>query len=247
LASNPGSGSIFVFLGAPSGMSAAGQIRQPASGSRHGDEFGATVAAGKFGASQQIVVGAPGRGSGRIYVLKLGQRGATFEIEHSFDFGEDSLVSPADGDRFGNVVAVADFDGDGVDDIAAGVPDKFLSRVRTDGLVLLFHGAADSVDPWQLYRQPTSYPPVLAGDRFGASLATGSFDRPSGPLIDLAMGSPGKYAEAGAFYVAQGRRGTTPFLSNQKNPDAVAIPSLPPAVGNPGFWTFFTQELTNSR
>lgn len=74
-ASNPGSGSIYVFLGDPSGMTAAGEIRPPTTGGRHGDEFGATVAAGKFGAGPQIVVGTPGRGSGRIYVLTLRKKG----------------------------------------------------------------------------------------------------------------------------------------------------------------------------
>jgi hypothetical protein len=147
------------------------------------------------------------------------------------------------------VLAVDDFDADGFDDLAAGVPNKKVNGVRTDGYVLLFRGtgAPNFIEKWRLYSQPMSYPPDVPGDLFGGSLATGDFNRRHREQgIDLVMGTPGKFVGAGAFYVARGRKGTSPDLSGDKNPATIATP---PLTGEwyPGFWTFYHQESQDPR
>ena len=131
-ASHPGTGSIYIFTGAPSGMGRTGEIRPAASASRHGDEFGATVAVGRFGAGQQVVVGAPGRGPDAFSSSGFARWEPRLPSTIGLISAKTNWPTPADGDRFGSVLAVADFDGDGLDDIAAGVPDKVLHRV-SDG------------------------------------------------------------------------------------------------------------------
>ncbi len=96
------------------------------------------------------------------------------------------------GDRFGAALTVGDFDHDGIEDLAAGAPDKAWGAQRQAGLVFVFRGSGAGLIPWQTLRQRGLSNPEdpEAWDHFGASLAAGDFDKDG--FEDLAVGAPGE-------------------------------------------------------
>ena len=123
------------------------------------------------------------------------------------------------GDHFGAALAAGDFDGDGRDELAVGVPGE--DRV---GAVQVFFGSAGGVsDRDQLWFQKTSgvEDESEVGDGFGSSLAAGNFGY-SSREDDLAIGIPGEdigsRSDAGAVQILYGQPG--------KGLDATGVPDL---------------------
>ncbi|KAB2966116.1 MAG: hypothetical protein F9K18_06040 [Thermoanaerobaculia bacterium] len=122
-------------------------------------------------------------------------RGQAFDNEDLFFF------VPEVGDHFGWALAAGDFNGDGAEDLATGIPfDEGLvgSACGNCGIVVVRYGApgsgllgglADTV----LYQGLAGSPdPPEASDRFGAALAAGDFNGDG--FDDLAVGVPGDHA-----------------------------------------------------
>jgi hypothetical protein len=82
----------------------------------------------------------------------------------------------------------ADLNGDGIDDLAVGIPNADVNGIADAGAVRIFFGTAGGLSgtPAQLLVQGNPE----AGDHFGASLAAGLFA--SDPFFDLAVGAPGE-------------------------------------------------------
>jgi hypothetical protein len=104
----------------------------------------------------------------------------------------DALFVPQISDRFGSVLAVGDFDGDGADDLAVGTPQEDVvggttfNFVQDGGFVAVF---ANATTLHGIYTQlPLGLNPQ-AFDRFGAALAAADFN--SDGADDLAIGTPG--------------------------------------------------------
>ena len=95
---------------------------------------------------------------------------------------------------------LADFNGDGIDDLVAGVPGEDIGGIVDAGVVNVLYGSGSGL-PDGASQQLTQARPE-AGDRFGAALNAGNFG--SGG-IDLAVGVPGEdvgsAADAGAVVV----------------------------------------------
>jgi FG-GAP repeat len=104
----------------------------------------------------------------------------------------------------------ADFNNDGADDLAVGVPLDNVGAVVGAGAVNVLYGSATGLPGAlsQLLTQNTPFIPGGAetGDGFGAALASGDFNNDS--FADLAVGAPGEgigtTAAAGAVYVLYG-------------------------------------------
>jgi disulfide bond formation protein DsbB len=90
--------------------------------------------------------------------------------------------------------ALGDFNGDGVADLAVGVPGEDLGTIDGAGAVSVIYGSATGLTATgnQLWTQDS--PDVLnsaeAGDQFGAALAAGDFNGDG--FSDLAVGVPGE-------------------------------------------------------
>jgi hypothetical protein len=122
-------------------------------------------------------------------------------------------ASPASaGTGGGGASASGDFDGNGVGDLAAGVPFEELGSSPSAGLVNVLYGTRDGIRPAgnQVWHQGRRHVPgeVENGDRFGYAVAAGDFDGDG--RDDLAVGAPFEEADArsgaGIVHVVYGTR-----------------------------------------
>jgi len=176
-----------------------------------GDRFGAVLAAGNFNGDtlngnpvSDLVVGVPLdftradlRDAGSIHLFPgsaTGLRRDRVQVVNQATVGVGGASEP--GDQFGRALASGDFDADGRDDLAVGVPfEDLIDNTRADaGAVQVFFGGGsslvDAAGDVFISQSDLSGEAVEAGDRFGFSLAVGKFD--IGPFADLAIGVPGE-------------------------------------------------------
>jgi hypothetical protein len=171
--------------------------------------FGYGLAAGDFDCDgfDDLAVGMPGEdlvggvNAGRLIVLYSNQ------VEVSLDFhqvwGQNSPVVEDDAepnDRFSQVLAAGDFDGNGCDDLAVGVPLEDIGADANAGAVNVLYGGVGGLtgDADDFWHQDLATIDATAepGDGFGAALAVGDFDADG--IDDLAIGAPGEDIEAEA-------------------------------------------------
>jgi hypothetical protein len=145
-----------------------------------------------------------------------------------FEFSEPR-IAPRTGESFGQSLAAGDFDGDGFDDLAVGVP-------REDGGVVHYlrgSRAGLQATPFVLSQNFSGIAgDAEPGDRFGYSLAVGDFGK--GSQDDLAIGVPGEtlgsgrdaIVDAGAVNVVYGSASGLTAVGNWLwHQDSTAIPN----------------------
>jgi hypothetical protein len=206
-----------------------------------GDHFGWALAAGDFNGDgfADLAIGMPDwdfldikPNSGRVFVVNGSSSGLRVDLIDPNTFPNDTSF----GGRAGAALVWADFNGDGVADLAIGSPD---ASVKGEGL-LCSHVAFDVANAGRitvLYGSPTGLsqfgeqdfhqggcgvapfndPSAVGdslgdGDRFGSSLAAGDFNNDS--FADLVVGVPfenlglvGDKQDAGLIHVLRGTRG----------------------------------------
>jgi len=188
----------------PSGFTQYEPVR--AASPQTGAGFGGALAFGDINndGHQDIICGVPGSVSG-------GHKAAgSVEIAYGPGFtirDEVTAATPAPGERFGCSVETGDMNGDGICDVAVGVPGRDVNGNRDVGAVRIIHGPSLSSGPEIV---PSSVKSMTA---FGSSLVL--FDFNSDLSMDIAVGGPG-YNNRGLVEVFEGP-GFTSYI--KKNGD----------------------------
>ncbi|MEZ4702113.1 MAG: FG-GAP-like repeat-containing protein [Rhodothermales bacterium] len=183
------------------------------------DRLGQVAATGDFNGDgfPDLAIGVPEEDvdgmsdAGAVHVVYGSAAGLT-ETEMQF-WSQNEKGVPNDaglGDAFGAALAAMDYNNDGYDDLAIGVPGESFGDINEAGGVLILLGSARGLSTGgnQYLNQTLSGMPDQAenNDRFGAALAAGDFNNDG--FGDLAIGVPGEnvgsVVGAGAVHVFLG-------------------------------------------
>jgi hypothetical protein len=195
-----------------------------------GDHFGQTLAAGDFNGDgyDDLAIGVPYEdlgaidNAGAVNVIYGSGGGLTEYNDQLWHMDTDGVLDFAEeGDQFGSALAAGDFDDDGYDDLAIGVPYKDFGTLEDVGSVHIIYGTASrlSADGNQRWHQNIYGIEGSAGedDHFGWALAAGDFDGDG--CDDLAIGVPGEdigsIESAGAVNVIYGSVGGLFYSGDQ--------------------------------
>lgn len=173
-----------------------------------GDQFGRSMVAADFDADghTDLAVGAPQKSidgmqrRGAVYLFK--GTDTTFAPWGMLDFSSRAL--PAAGDRFGQALAVGDFNNDNVPDLAIGVP----GRDDGKGAVAVFRGTRGRpLSAFSFHRAEDHGLGSYGAGGFGVSLAVGDVNGDG--FLDIAAGAPSglrpdRQVNAGYVYVLRG-------------------------------------------
>lgn len=227
-------GAVQVMYGSSIGLDAFGPpknqfIHQDTPGiiglAEEDDFFGASLAVGDFDndGRDDLAIGSPGDDvvdiidAGAINVIYganggLATKRTTGIVPAQLWHQDSSGIADRSEkrDEFGASMASGDFDGDGEDDLAVGVPGQTVGGDKRAGAVHVLNGGSNGLnrDDDRTWSQDDSGidDDSEPNDRFATSLASGDFDA-SGE-DDLAVGSPfedlGGLSDAGAVNVIYG-------------------------------------------
>jgi hypothetical protein len=211
-------GRVVVLYGTATGLSAAGS--QSWDDDVHDvieskDYFGEALATGDFDGDGYVdlAIGAPREDlvltldAGRVVILYGSPDGLTSEGNQGF-----CLQDYTANDRYAQALAAGDFNGDGFDELAVGIPYEDWYALGDIGAVEILYGASGGLyrrsrwdDVWSQARAEM-VDPAEPGDLFGYALAAGNFN--ADHYVDLAVGIPeediGTSGNAGAVQILYG-------------------------------------------
>ncbi|MBN1207809.1 MAG: FG-GAP repeat protein [Myxococcaceae bacterium] len=219
---DPSSGAVFVFHGSLGSLSPWKVLTQAGLDQNESDDqFGYSLAAGDLDGDRMddLAVGAPretlgnGPSSGFVYIFRGSSAGPTAWK----GLGQAGLSANEEFDRFSIALTIGDFDGDALEDLAAGAPNiRYVYGIDTDpnsNPVFLFRGSKDGPRPWKWLDQAGLEMNEL-GDWFGVALASGDFNNDD--RDDLAVGAhydaPCTDPPSGVVYIYQGANNPTAWL-----------------------------------
>ncbi len=220
-------GLVQILFGSSVGLSASGNqiFHQDSPRVReigeHDDHFGESLATGHINsdAFADLVIGVPDedvgsvQDAGAISVFYGGPGGITPVGNQNFNLDSGNINGVAgEVEQFGRELTTGDFNNDGRDDVAIGIPfaDVTVGGAPAAGAVTVIYAASGGLttNGNQLWSQAStglsSTPAIL--DVFGGAVAAGDFNSDS--FVDLAIGVLGEDVGgndgAGAFHVLYG-------------------------------------------
>ena len=218
-------GAVAVLYAATGGLSADGNQfwSQDSAGiagaPETGDLFGRSLTSGDFNndSYDDLAIGVPNEdigalnSAGAVNIIYGGAGGLTVTGNQLWSQDSAGIAGGSEaGDLFGFSVRAGDFNNDGFDDLAIGVPVEAIGAVMGAGAVNVIYGAAGAglvAAGNQIWFSDNGLPNALeAGDDYGRTLAAGDFNNDG--FDDLAIGGPledvGAIVDAGAVSVLYG-------------------------------------------
>jgi hypothetical protein len=219
-------GAVNVIYGSAGGLSEVGDqwLHQDTTGildvCETDDVFGWALTAGDFDGDgyADLAVGVSGEDYGgkndvgAVNVLYGSASGLTDVGDEFWTQDTSGMANAAeDGDRFGRVLTAGDFNGDGKDDLAVGIPYEDNGSTLDTGAVHVIYGSAgggltSTGNWWFLQNTAGILDSAEQYDYFGRALSAGDFDGDG--YTDLAIGVPYEdvdtIVDAGAVSVVYG-------------------------------------------
>lgn len=190
---------------------------------QNNDFFGNALAAGDFNGDgfEDLAVGVPGDDNGdargAVNIIYGRATGLTGVGAQEWIQDKDGLSSNDErNDLFGSALAAGDFDNDGFDDLAVGVPGED----GAEGIVQLLYGSsaglnADKDEEAEVFDQSDlSGTGRQTNNFFGSVLTTGDFNGDG--FADLAIGTPSHNTFRGIAHVMYGGSGGLTTDGNQR-------------------------------
>ncbi len=147
-----------------------------------------------------LAIGIPGRdygtfnAAGMVGVIYGTESQLDEDTGQTFDQASSGISgAPEVNDHFGQALVDGDFNRDGYLDLAIGIPDEAIGTTANAGMVTVLYGSSSGFSgSGSQYCDQTFLGTNIAetGDRFGAALASGDFNRDG--YDDLAIGVPGQ-------------------------------------------------------
>ncbi len=223
-AGQPGAGIVQVFSGSPEGIGLTDLLlSEDTPGVKGGvearDAFGASLAVGDFDgdSNDDLAIGVPGESKGKkvssgvVHVLRGSSTGLSgVGSKRLGQAGKAVRGDPDAGDEFGWALAVGDFNGNGRDDLAVGVPGERVGSANGAGSVQVFFGRSKGISKKgdQIWRPGSNGIPGRAEANAGVGRALSTGDIDGDGRDDLVVGSPGRTVTsdpaAGSFLVING-------------------------------------------
>jgi hypothetical protein len=184
------------------------------------DAFGFSITIGDFNGDRyaDVAIGIPNKrltwdseAIGAVQVMYGAPFGLGFAGNQLWSQESPYVLDPGEeGNEFGRAVAAGDFDGDGFDDLAIGVPFEEFGSKTDAGAVNILYGTAFGISSDRniiLHQDlPGTADVAEANEFFGTSLAVADFDADG--FDDLAVGVSGQdldtVVNAGAVHVFYG-------------------------------------------
>jgi hypothetical protein len=222
-----GAGAVNVIYGSASGLSATAvpdqfwtQSINPLDKSLDfvevDDNFGSSLAAGDFNndGRSDLAIGVPLEDvgsiidAGAVNVIYGSPSGLAISPQTWTQDSPDVDGEAEAGDNFGSSLAAGDFNNDGNEDLAIGVPGDSIIAALGAGIINVIYGSSSGLSataiPDQTWDQDSSdvEGTVASGDNFGSSLTSADFNGDG--YSDLAIGVPVERINSASFGLIAG-------------------------------------------
>jgi hypothetical protein len=195
-----------------------------------GDNVGYAVAAGDLNGNgdDDIAMGVPGENNGSVIdgggvnVIYGSASGLTGTGNQWWNQNSTGILDACEAnDFFGVALAIGDFNGNGMKDLAVGVNDESIGTIAGAGAINVLYGASTGLTSTgnQFWDQDSTsiLDKAEAGDGFGGTLAAANFG--NGTQDDLAVGvqfeNNGSIVDGGGMNVLYGASGSLKSTNNQ--------------------------------
>lgn len=209
----PGQEKVFIYYGSAQGLGAVSVVFTSDSlgiATNMLADFGDALAAGRLAgdAYDDLVIGAPRAGLGRVFVLKGSAAGLTSSGGLVINPGDLPQPIP-NGSLFGASLAIGNVAGFAPADLLIGAPNATANGHAQAGMVALIPGSETALGLTVAAAVTYSQADTGAGNpapqnRFGASVVIGNFFNDGGEH-DFVIGCPGNDSSTGRVYLAKGQ------------------------------------------